>query len=498
MRTLPLLAILALACAGEKPEDSSAQPTETGATDSTPPDTDTDTDADTDTDTDADTDTDTDTEDTEPPLAILGADCVVQPDNLLRYDCMVATNREASIDVTFTPDAGGRERSTPATEGTEHLATAWGMAAGASYTWTATATAGDEVVTSDPVAVTMGMPTFAAAIELDLATTATPTTQGLLTNIKCAEEHAMAIFDEAGQVVWYDVTVPDSFYVDGAALTADGTIAAIYDSVRLVETALDGTVVRDWTSDDIGHYLHHEVHIQDGVAWLLVLDPMTLGGGETVVNGVILGLDPDLNEVGRWGMDSHIPPVERECISPWGEWFPGACDPYDANAFGLDENGDWLLSLKTSAEVYKIRGPGAPQAGDIVWSLFADGTGSLTSVGGAINPVFEGQHHTTSPRPGVLMMFDNLGPDNRSRVLQFQIDEGAQTATPILERLLPAECARVGSAYEYDDGHILATCGTGHTFYEFDNAGQIIWEMDARCPDTAANYRGVPIPLDDL
>jgi hypothetical protein len=483
MRVHTVWLVLALACGGKgAPADSA--------------DTDTDTDTDADSDADADTDTDTDV-DTEPaPLTIDDLSCAPQPGNLLRYDCTVKTSVDAAVAVSFVHAAGGRDRGAESAGGTDHALTVWGLVAEDSYAWTVTATRGADTVTDGPYDVTIELPAFMAETESGVFEYEPPVTQAVLTNLKCASENVVGILDTAGRLLWYDAPYPDTFFVDALAFTDDGTVAAIYDSDHLVETRLDGTVVRDWDTAFIGGHPHHEVHISDGVAWMLVAEPVTIGPTQYIM-GRVVGMALDGTEVHRWRFEDHLSYADRDCIGTWGATYPGSCDPYDPNAFGVDANGDWYLSLKQANEVVKVSGPNAPDAGAVQWRMDADGGQDIRVLNnGPIQGAFVGQHHVTSWAPGEVMMFDNLGFGGESRVLRLEIDAAAGTATPIDEIPIGITCDRVGSAFPLDGGSLLATCGTLHSFREYNADGNIAWTLATSCASAVASYRGIPIDLD--
>lgn len=445
-----------------------------------------------------DTDTDSGVPVVEVAPTIIDATCNVQDDNLLRYDCTVTTDVDATVWVEFEGKPG--VRSSSVSEGTTHAVTIWGLHSDTSYTWSVSAENDHGADAFVGTSVTTGIPDvvidlFASALEVSA-----PQTEYILVNAPCATGHYTTILDTDGNVVWYDDAAADSRIVTGLQFTQDGTVFTVYDDERFIERALDGRVIRDWTEKDIGAFLHHDVHIRDGILWGLSITPMTLGGQPYIIDSVH-GYDADGNRVHEWSMDEVLDPRGYDWHGDsayWGDNYPGHCDPFHVNSFDIDDNGDWILSMKDLDEVLKVYGPDSPAAGQLAWNFRADGTGSLKyAAGDGVVPFFAGQHHVTQTDETTLLMFDNLGILGSSRALVFELDEDALTAAPIQQFSMEDTCELQGSAYWVGD-HMLATCGPDHWMREFDASGNTVWGLALSCGQQSKipTYRGIPVTLD--
>ena len=64
------------------------------------------------------------------------------------------------------------------------------------------------------------------------------------------------------------------------------------------------------------------------------------------------------------------------------------------------------------------------------------------------------------------------------------------------EYVLPEHCDFQGGAMATPAGHTLAPCAPFRRAYEFDRAGQIVWQTEAVCQSGVGMYVPRIVPLD--
>jgi len=161
------------------------------------------------------------------------------------------------------------------------------------------------------------------------------------------------------------------------------------------------------------------------------LSGYTFGGipGDTVANlyyNCILEFDPAGNIVFEWkGIDDVDP---SEYIAGIGYYDLARFDYMHMNAIDVDDDGNYLVSIRHCCSVYKIN----RTTGDVMWQFGGNATDfTLTNDFG-----FSANHYIQSHGNGVYSIFDNgnlNGSPKQSRGVKYQLDEQAMTATRIWE-----------------------------------------------------------------
>lgn len=242
---------------------------------------------------------------------------------------------------------------------------------------------------------------------------------------------------------------------------------------------------------DLVHTDGHDAIVQpDGTVWLMSYEDRSPGGP---IDAVLQRIDPD----GTLGFEWTSEPYEDESLIPADDPVYGT-DYAHVNSFQVMADGDLLVSFRSLSSVYKI----ATSAhdgflpGDVVWKL--GGRDSTFTF-----PVGDGgpcAQHTARELPdGNILMYDNgswngslnlcVDPDDPSgpatqraqtRVVEFELDETANTATPVWT-YAPAGRFAVfaGSAQRMANGNTVVGWAeeTQALASEVDAAGNLLWEI---------------------
>lgn len=434
-----------------------------------------------------------DTDSTPDSVEILAAGCSLRPTNPLLVDCTVETAEAATVEIRF--DDGTRPRVSRPSSGTLHQVTLFVLNPNSTYAITAVATSGDATDSWSAIGVTTGQ------APLESQTRATATARGehlsefVLTNISCTDADYVVMFNADGQVAWYQETSGYGRMTSAIAITDVDTVIAVVDDRWLIEWDLDGTVLREWDEPFLGAYVHHDVHIRDGMLWAASVEPFRASNGQDYAVDAIRAWNESGDLVVDWNLTEILDPTDYGWYNVQGYWaeeLPGHYDPFHVNSFQFDDDGDWIISFKDMGQVLKVKGdPAAPDFGTLEWLLDAGNDGSMRIASGSGVPAaFLGQHHVTLSG-GSMWMFDNLG-QGTSRALRLDVDESTMLATSVEHYSLAMTCPMVGSAFPVED-HVLALCGTENHMKEFDATGTVVWELSHQCGGAVPSYRAIPV-----
>ena len=189
-------------------------------------------------------------------------------------------------------------------------------------------------------------------------------------------------------------------------------------------------------------------------------------------DSVVQVIDPQTHdELFQWNSRDHIPlaDVVRNNLVEYAH----------ANSVSLDHDGDFLLSLRGTAQVVKIDA----QTGDVRWKL-----GGLSSDFEISDPLggMCGQHTANRLPSGNILVFDNgfdcpdlpgyEGRGNITRAAEYRLDEVAMTAELVWSYAQDGFYASAtGSAQRLTSGNTLIGWGRASAF----NAGTLATEVDA-------------------
>ena len=207
-----------------------------------------------------------------------------------------------------------------------------------------------------------------------------------------------------------------------------------------------------------------------------------------LVDSVIQEIDLDTglvifewHSVGNIALTEAIAPLANP-RAPW--------DYVHTNSVGLDTDGDFIMSARSTWGVYKID----RETGRIVWRL--GGKRSDFRLTPAMR--FAWQHDARRRADGAITVFDNsAAPAVRksSRVLAFRLDEGANKRATLLSTVQHPRgylAATQGNSQSLPGGSMMVGFGSQRSFTEFDADGDVLW--DARTATGYESYRAYRVP----
>ena len=230
--------------------------------------------------------------------------------------------------------------------------------------------------------------------------------------------------------------------------------------------------------------LHHEIrHDNDNNIMALtyeeeVYDLTSVGGTaeELIIGDGIIIIDKEGNKVWEWSVFDVMDPVT----------YPGIMDKrkdwFHANSLWQDENGDFLISFRTTNQVWKIDG----ESGELIWKLGGeDGDFNLPD-----SLKFYGQHAAHINSQGDLMLLDNGLSDSIPKVKSFTIDETNMTATPQINFAMPKEfySGVKGCAYLLDNEYVMFCSSDKRRVYYFDLDGNYLGQLETSYKLYRAEY----------
>ncbi|KAF2086330.1 hypothetical protein K490DRAFT_74565 [Saccharata proteae CBS 121410] len=225
------------------------------------------------------------------------------------------------------------------------------------------------------------------------------------------------------------------------------------------------------------------------------------GGMGWIVDSVFQEVDVDTGAVNfEWRALDHISPsftytmaattdTSGDGLTPGSPW-----DYFHINSIDKNADGDYLISARHTAAVYKLSG----KDGSVMWEL--NGANPTFQ---NINLHFSSQHHARWRKENgthtVLTLFDNASNNFNitnpcSRGMQIAIDHVTNTATMTREWLAPEEnCLLAGSQgnmQTLDDGHVFIGWGDKPYFSEHLATGEAVSYGKIAQPESGVmNYR---------
>ncbi len=246
---------------------------------------------------------------------------------------------------------------------------------------------------------------------------------------------------------------------------------------------------------------HDSVLLPDGGRILMAYQPNTV---TTKTDAVVQEVDAQGEVVFTWSSADHV--LESDSLS-------GGNDYAHLNSVQLvDDGADLLLSFRHLSQVIKIARTTHDgfQPGDVVWRL-GGRRSDFTFVDP--DPRYAGgpcAQHTASQLPdGHILLFDNgswslnpycVDPDdptgapvyrNQTRVVEYALDLGTGTATPVWTYEVPGRFALfAGSAERLDDGGTLVGWASERSAVAtlVDDAGIALWELTDDAVDPLQRY----------
>ncbi len=323
-------------------------------------------------------------------------------------------------------------------------------------------------------------PLPAALAAIGLTTQGTPSYPLALIEVVGGTGFGGLLVVEEGAIVGH---LPMNGSLFGMTRRANGEFVLNDAALGLTVFTIDGTLIHQLpqaTAATPYRRIHHDVTVTPSNTLLFISDD-TATVTDTLVTGESLWeWDPETDVVTKkWSAFDFLDwSTFRGSRSVAGNWLHG-------NGITFGPRGNVLMSLRNADYVISI----APDFESVEWT-FGGPAGTLAI---AAADRFLGQHYVSEPSPGRVLVFDNGwerfgGPF--SRVIEFQVNTGAATATKVWEyRPTPdIYAALVGSARRLANGNTAVLFGmlAGHngssgpiTGLEVDPAGQWVWRFFA-------------------
>jgi hypothetical protein len=413
--------------------------------------------------------------------------CQPQPDNALRFDCDLATGADGAVAVTVSGPDGSFTQT-----GAGDL-TLVGVTPATDYTWTATA---DGAEVGSGSFTTGALPN--AFDDISIAVSGSDGPAATMVPLVCDGESLAIAIGASGEVLWYQpldtASTDPAGGISGFHVTADQTLLVHLDKDLVQEFDLSGA--ERMSASGFDNPLHHDLSRgADGRTYALYANQENVDGTEHIFDGFYV-LDPGGEVIGTWDVLDHLDAIPTGPTGDmfWASTFPGATDSTHANAVNATPDGDVIVSFKAISTVALVAAdPDASDFGTVRWAIDEGGTGALTGDVDVTSGGFSDQHHAHLEADGSLWLFDNSGGSTSATEVY---DLTSTSATLRHSYDLGASCPRQGSAFELDDGSMLATCADSGEVMAFDEgAADPRWTLTVSCDAVSMSNPGGGSPV---
>jgi hypothetical protein len=425
------------------------------------------------------------------------SELVIEPNPSMTLSCFVSwkTEEPASSEVQFG-ETGFAFRIRDAALVTEHRVLVIGMHASKKYLIKAVSSTASATGSAEGEFTAGKLPANIPTPMLTQSDFASSQVGWTLTNIQSGFQNPASIvmYDENGLPVWYFVngTSGDSRGDISADLTPQKTVLvgpAPGEPAREVD--LSGKVVWEGPANKTQTQIQTHFANKTPAGTYVINRELDKDGqnGSTRIDNQVLEEFSATNEiVWSWNMFDHVEPSgdsEELC---------------HGNALTWDDTGGIAYYNCRYVGIFKIE----RSSGDVLWRM--GGTHDEDSLGPGdftFSPPeskFSDAHDPEFHADGTLLLYDNggfagLGGNNssfRSRVVEYQLDQSAKTATRVWE--FPGDFAvdawyeddwytpYWGDADELANDNVLVTAGvngsgTQSRIFEVTRAGKVVWEL---------------------
>jgi hypothetical protein len=321
-----------------------------------------------------------------------------------------------------------------------------------------------------------------------------------------------AVFDVHGVPVWYTRgTSPiniESPRVNALSLMPNAvptaTITSSYEIRDLAANTRTTIAAPDALTDE------HELRVLANGDFLIFAQPIETGvdlsGFESyTANTALLDckieeLDASGNLVWSWLASDHIDPKLESLFAP-DPVVNGitVADVFHCNGIDVDSSGNLLVSIRHTNAVFYID----RSSGQILWKLngtaYSKDGAALVRIQDDPQTSFSLQHDARFQANGDVTLYDDHGlGTGAARAIEYSIDLGTNTATPVFESAGAGTAQYEGSFRRYSDGDSII--GWGYipgdlrVLTEIDASGNNVFDISFSGPGNQS-YRAVKVPL---
>jgi hypothetical protein len=289
------------------------------------------------------------------------------------------------------------------------------------------------------------------------------------------------VIDNNGRVVWYHrfpngpglnfMAQPNGRYV------ARPSTPDPHDQEPWIEVDPTGRVTRTLScAGGLASRPHDMLALEDGSYWVLCDEVRTVdlsspgGHAQARVTGTaVQHLSQDGALRFHWSPFDHFAIEDLEpnvLAAPTVNWTHG-------NALDLAPDGSLVVSFRNLNEITAID----TRTGAVRWRL--GGVRNDFASPGSDPVPFIGQHGLRISDQQLLIL-DNLGNGQTSRVERYQLDHVSRTAR-LVAAFEPgtAVLAQLGGTTQaLSNGHTLASYGNGGRVEEYDRSGRVVWRIE--------------------
>jgi hypothetical protein len=245
----------------------------------------------------------------------------------------------------------------------------------------------------------------------------------------------------------------------------------------------------------------HELRLlSNGDALLLTFPIVQVDGGTRIGDCEIQEVDAKGNLVWSWDALAHVD-IAQESVTQQVTKVNGVdvVDVYHCNSIDADSNGNLLLSMRHTSAVYFIDRTTSMVTWKLGGTTYVGDVGAHVAVVNDSQGTFSLQHDARFSASGVTLFDDHGGSVGVARGVEYAIDLGSKTATPIFQFLGTGQSQFEGSFRRQADGH--SVIGWGHvvkdprTFTEVDAQGSDVFDVTIA---NVTSYRAVKVPKSQL
>ena len=303
------------------------------------------------------------------------------------------------------------------------------------------------------------------------------------------------IVDDAGEVIWFHPTSPQTAMNFRAALYRGAPVLTWWEGKTEHGLGVGEHVIFDRRYREIARFpagnglqsdLHELIVTPDGTALVTAYDIPTVDlssvghGRGRVIEGVVQEIDIRTGKVlFEWRSLEHVKVAESHAaVAPRFDYF-------HVNSIDRDADGNLLVSARNTWAVYKIE----HGTGRVIWRLGGKKSDFAMGKGTAFAWQHDARQHGDG---GLITLFDNAAAPQvqpQSRGLAIALDTKHMRATLSRQYVHrpPLLAHALGSVQKQVNGNTLVGWGTEPYFTEYGEDGSVLY--DATLPHGGESYR---------